>query len=91
MNREQVKELFQLLVYTYPRFEVSTQKIDTWTRLMQGQDANKVMKRAENYVKDNKFPPSFAELYEKKIEAHSSDFLEKVEKWKQDATGKPRD
>lgn len=86
MDREQIKELFQLLVYAYPRFEVSTQKIDAWARLMKGQDPEKVMNRAESYVKDNKFPPAFADLYERKNEAHSNDFLKKVERWKRDAS-----
>ena len=89
MNRENVKELFKLIVQVYPNFDVSTEKINTWTRIMKQQNHDKVMKRAEMYVLENKFPPSIADLSERNIEARKSDFLELARQWERDAVDKP--
>lgn len=90
MDRENVKELFKLIVQVYPNFEVSTAKIDTWTRLMKNQKHDRVITRAERYVLENKFPPTIADLSERHIEARTDDFLEKARQWECDAVGKPR-
>lgn len=88
MNREQVKELFKFLTYVYPNFEVSSEKLDVWTRLLRNQNPAKVMQKAEQHSLDNKFPPTIADLSERITEAHSNDFLKKVEQWKRDAVDK---
>lgn len=90
MNRENIKELFKLIVQVYSNFEVSTVKIDTWTRLMKNQNHERVMKRAERYVQENKFPPTIADLSERNIEARRDDFLEKARQWESEAVDKPR-
>ena len=69
MNRDNIKELFKLIVHIYPTFEVSTEKINTWTRLMKHQNYKRVMQRAERYVLENKFPPTIADLSERNIAA----------------------
>lgn len=89
MDRENIKELFKLIVQIYPNFEVSTVKIDAWTRLMKSQNHERVMKRAERYVLENKFPPTIADLSERNIEARRDDFLEKARQWECEAVGKP--
>lgn len=88
MNRQHTAELFKMLVSVYPQFEVDQYKIDLWTRLMKDQDPKKVMRRAEMYVRENKFPPTIADLSEKIDETHNSDFLEKVKQWKAEASEK---
>ncbi len=89
MTKRQVGELLKFLNDVYPNFEITQSRIDTWSRLLRNQDPVKVMKRAENHAISNKFPPSVADLSERKIEAHSSDFLDKVQQWKRDAVDKP--
>lgn len=88
MTREEVKELFKFLTFIYPNFEVSSEKLDVWTSLLENQNTEKVMRRAKRYVLDNKFPPTIADLAEQITEAHNSDFLEKVKQWKADASEK---
>lgn len=90
MNREDVKELFKLIVHIYPTFEVSTEKINTWTRLMKHQNYKRVMQRAERYVLENKFPPTIADLSERNIAARRDDFLEKAKQWERESVDKPR-
>ena len=91
MNREQVKEVFKLLKYSYPQFEVTTDKLDMWTRLLKDQNPATVMKNTERYVLNNKFPPSLADLREKKVAARDTSFIEKVKQWERESVGdKPR-
>ena len=91
MDREQVKEIFKLLKYSYPNFEVNSDKIDTWTRLLKDQNPAVVMRNTERYVLEQKFPPTISELRERRTESRKRDFLQKVEQWKGEAVGyKPR-
>ena len=63
MNREQVKELLQMIYYSYSRFEVSTEKIDMWQRMLSNQNPATVMRKAEKHIVSEKYPPSIADIY----------------------------
>lgn len=85
MDREQTKQLFKLIVSVYPNFSVDTSKLDTWTGLLNNQDFNRVMLKAQKHARESKFPPTVADLYERKTEAHSNDFLKLLDQWEKDA------
>lgn len=87
MNRNEVKDVFKLLTQVYPQFEVTADKLDTWTRLLNDQNPAVVMRNAERYVLENKFPPSLSELRVIKKEAHSNDFLNQIVEWESEAVG----
>jgi len=87
MNREKVYEILQLLSDAYPAFDFDQRKINTWSMLLKDQDPATVMRNAKSYALENKFPPSLSDLREVKKEAHTSDFLKKLEKWKGEAIG----
>ncbi len=87
MNREQVKEMFKFLKDVYPQLEVSSSRVDTWTQLLKDQNPAKVMRNAERYALENKFPPSVADIREPITEASNSDFLQKTKKWREQASG----
>lgn len=89
MTKRQVAELLKFLNEVYPNFEITQSKIDTWAHLMKRQNPAKVMRRAEKYALENKFPPSVADLSERTTEAYSNDFLDKVKQWERDAVDKP--
>lgn len=74
----------------YPQFEVDSDKLDNWTRLLKDQNPARVMRNAERYALDNKFPPTIADLREPNLEAHNNDFLRQVREWEANASGKPR-
>lgn len=90
MNKEQVFEVLKLISDTYPTFEITQSKIDTWARLLKDQNPATIMRNTEKYVLSQKFPPTIADLREIKLEAHGNDFLKKVSQWKEEASGKPR-
>lgn len=91
MNREQVKELFKLINFTYPNFEVSSEKLDTWTRLMRHQDYEKVMKKAEKHIVTERFPPTIAHLSEAPREEYNNDIFKKIEEWERNAQPRSRE
>lgn len=64
MNREQVKEVFKVIAFAYPRFEVNSDKIDFWLKFLTDQDPAVVMKKTERHVMNNVFPPTIADLRE---------------------------
>ena len=90
MTKKQVAEVLIFLSDTYPRFEVTQSKIDTWYRLMKNQNPAVVMKNAEKYALTQKYPPSISELIERKTDARNNDILEKIKDWERDAVDKPR-
>lgn len=92
MNREEVKELFQLIGSVYPMFipdnkEQLTQKVNTWTRLMRNMDFERVMAKAEDHVQTNKYPPTIAEI--SAFAPEKNETLEKMKQWKREADQVP--
>lgn len=90
MERKQVIEVFKLLNNVYPNFEVSTEKVDIWTKLLRGQNPAIIMRNAEQYVLTQKFPPTIADLRETKNESRSDDVLKQIRQWERDSVDKPR-
>ena len=87
MNREQVYCVLKLLNDAYPNFQVNQSKIDNWTRLLKGQNPAIIMRNAERYVIENKFPPSLADLREAKWPFMSTAFIKLRKDWERDAIG----
>jgi len=83
MNREQVKELFKLIKSVYPMFEVTSDKIDSWTRLMKKMDFERVMAKTEKHVQSNRFAPTIAEI--SAYPPEKNEHLEKMQRWKEEA------
>lgn len=91
MNRDEVKQVFKFISEVYPQFEVTPDRLNTWTHLLKDQDPAKVMKNAKRYALENKFPPSVADIREPVLEAYSNDFIAKQNEWREKASGgKPR-
>lgn len=88
MNKKEAFELLSLIEVTYPSFTISQKKIDVWAELLKDQDADRIMYNAKNYAVDNKFPPTISDLRVRKTEANNKDFLDKVDKWRAEATGR---
>ncbi|WP_407270009.1 replicative helicase loader/inhibitor [Radiobacillus sp. PE A8.2] len=88
MKRGEVKDVFKLISYAYPRFEVTSEKLDTWFMLLKDQNPAVVMRNAERYVMNQQFPPAIADLRETKSEANNNDFLKRLDEWERDAVGR---
>lgn len=88
MKRDEVKEVFKLIKDVYSQFEVTTAKIDTWSKLLKDQNPAIIMRNTERFVLENKFPPTIADLREKKIEAYQTNIVDQIKEWEKDAARK---
>lgn len=87
MNREQVYEVLKLLSNAYPNFDFDQDKINTWARLLKDQNPAVVMRNAEKYALENKFPPTLSDLRVKSREAFKSNAIEIIAEWESEASG----
>lgn len=62
MTKRQVAELLKFLHDVYPSVELTQSRIDTWHKLLKDQNPATVMRKAEEHVLRNKFPPTIADL-----------------------------
>lgn len=88
MNKEQVFEVLSLIGNSYSNFEVTQAKIDTWYKLLKDQNPAIVMKNVERYILGSRFPPTIADLRERKIEAYNSNILDQIKEWERNAARK---
>ena len=62
MTKKQVFELLKFIHDSYPNFEITQSRINTWSSLLKDQNPATVMRKAEKHAMMNKFPPVVAEL-----------------------------
>ncbi|HLR70265.1 MAG TPA: replicative helicase loader/inhibitor [Pseudogracilibacillus sp.] len=87
MNRKQVFHVLKFLKDAYPNFHVDQSKIDHWTRILKDQNPATVMRHAERYVLDNKYPPCLSDLLELNHPSFSNGFLKLKKFWEREAVG----
>ena len=80
MNREEVKEIFKRLSFAYPKFEVSTEKIDFWHERLKDQQTETVIKKVNHHIERNPFAPTIAEL--RTTHPPENKALEEMKRWK---------
>lgn len=81
-TRDHVKEIFKVIKFGYPQFEVNAEKLDFWHKNLKDQNPASLMKKAELHIKEKPFPPTIADLRERKQREDAS-ALAKF--WKDDA------
>jgi Loader and inhibitor of phage G40P len=86
LTKKDTLELFKFLKSVFPQFEVDQYKIDTWTSLLKDQNPAVVMRNAERYALENKFPPSVADIRERKM--YQSNILDQIKEWESNAARK---
>lgn len=92
MNREEVKEVFQVIASVYPTFmpdtkEMLKKKVDTWAWAMKDMDYERVMAKTHEHIQSNKFPPTIAEI--SAFAPPKNEHLEKVRQWEKEAAQVP--
>ncbi|MEM1505956.1 replicative helicase loader/inhibitor [Domibacillus sp. 8LH] len=82
MDKQQVFKILHTINTAYSRFEVTDDRVILWSEMLQEMDFDKVNARLRQHIKDNKFPPSIAEIsvYERPKNGH----LEKVKQWERE-------
>ena len=89
MNKAQVLEVFKVIKSVYPNFDATQEKLDVWSRVMRKMDFDRVMKKTEEHVVENKFPPSIAEI--SAYAPPKNDALDKMRKWEEEAARVPEE
>jgi hypothetical protein len=87
VTKEQVFELMKFIRNVFPSFDFDQDKLNTWHRLLKDQDPVNVMKVAERFALEQKFPPVIADLRERKLN-YQTNILEKIKEWENNASGK---
>lgn len=63
MTREEFKKIVKALRCTYPNCIINTQQVfDLWYEMLGGLEYRQVAENLEHHIKNNKFPPTIAEL-----------------------------
>lgn len=87
MNRKQVFALLSLIRDAYPHFTIDQNKIDHWTKLLQDQNPNTMIRHTEQYIREYRYPPTVADLRETRLAAHRNEFLAQRQQWEREAIG----
>lgn len=67
MDREETKDIFKLISYVYPMFEVTSEKLDTWHYFLKDQSFDDVEKKTKKHIMSQKFPPTISEIITQKM------------------------
>lgn len=65
MTRSETAELLGMIVVAYEKITIIEAKLNLWTELLQDVDYEKAVGALKNYVKDNRFPPTIADIRER--------------------------
>lgn len=68
MDRKSVIKLFSLLTSSYDMFEVTPEKVELWSRMLEDQEDRLVFEKAAQHIKTEQYPPSISQLREQKRE-----------------------
>ncbi|MCD8509945.1 MAG: hypothetical protein LRY73_08815 [Bacillus sp. (in: Bacteria)] len=64
--------------------------VESWYRLLVGEEFRVVMRRLDNHVRQNKVMPTIFDLVEKPRPEHNKNVLRQVAEWEEVANGGPR-
>jgi hypothetical protein len=84
MNREQVKEVFKVIANVYPQFEVTTEKVDIWARILKNENPAIIMRNAERHALESVYPPAISDLREVYHPAYNSNIIQQIEQWEKE-------
>jgi hypothetical protein len=65
MNRDQAREIVKIVAVAYPKYfrnDLLTTTVDVWFEALEDARFEDVMKNVKGYLKENKFPPSIADV-----------------------------
>lgn len=86
MTKKEVFELLKIVIDFYPREKVWQEKLDAWYDTLKNCDYQASLSKLKQYVQDNKYPPTIADVYVKSRPENPYDKLhEKIEEWQENA------
>lgn len=74
MKKEEVAEMFREIDMYYPnRIEINKRRVDAWAKILEHSPKEKVLLRLQQYVKQNKYPPTPSDVYVEPLRYITSD------------------
>lgn len=73
MTREETKELFKKIMVVYPTFKPIdlSEAVNTWAKSLEKCPYRDVLEKLDNYIVENKYPPTIADLHVKSSSTNS--------------------
>jgi hypothetical protein len=62
MNKSETIKLFSLITNAYDMFDVTEEKVELWSGMLEDQEFNNVLGNLKNHIQREKYPPSIADL-----------------------------
>jgi hypothetical protein len=91
MDKIQVLELIENMATVYPnKFEVNEKTINAFHFHLSDQKYDVVIRNFRIHARESKFPPTIADLVEKKMPYEVGSHVDKIEKWEAEASGGPK-
>lgn len=91
MTKTEVFALIENLEIIYPgKVEVNEKTVNAFYFHLKDQDKGEVMNNLKRHAQVNKFPPTIADLVERKKHPYETNPLEKLAQWEAEASGNPK-
>lgn len=85
MTKKQVLKMLEEIYLTYPNTKEVTQKmVDVWHKHFKNEDHERVEKNLQRYIRENKFPPTVADIFPRKSPVPSAEETKKMMQKKED-------
>jgi hypothetical protein len=89
MDKKETALLIKQIDSLYPgRINLEPLTVETWNQALKKQDYQKTVATLIKYARENKFPPSVADLFIREHEAYKAGVLSEIWKWEREASGK---
>lgn len=86
MEKEQAKEILEMISGAYTQFELDPARVKVWTKQLLEMDYGHVVYNFEKYIKSEKWPPTIADIAA--FPRRKDPTLEKIERFHEEALSK---
>ena len=83
MTREEANEIVKLIATMYSNISFSREKMITWIDIVEKGNYKKTKAKLENYIENNKYPPTISDFLVKDEYNPADDYKKKIEQDRQ--------
>ena len=83
MTREEANEIVKLIATVFNNINFTKEKATTWIDIIEKGNYKKTKRKLENYIENNKYPPTISDFLVKDEYNPADDYKKKIERDKQ--------
>ncbi|MFT2142282.1 hypothetical protein [Mammaliicoccus sciuri] len=83
MTREEANEIVKLIATVFTNMNFTKEKAITWIDIVEKGNYKKTKRKLENYIENNKYPPTISDFLVKDEYNPADDYKKKIERDKQ--------